>query len=253
MGAKTENESAHILIGYNVGTGGYWTVGLGGYGRAYATSLFTPGQGWRALEMKGAASELIPGHVHDLELRVIGQRVSLSVDHVRVLQCVLPSPLQGEQAGLYAWGMEEIEFSDFRLSADKPQIFLVMQFAGPYDDLYQEVVRPVCEELGFEALRGDDIFRPGVILQDIIQSIVSSDIVIAEITPVNANVFYELGYAHALNKPTILLANRNTEKLPFDISGYRVIFYDDSIRGKRDIEETLRKHLESVRRGFGPT
>ena len=48
-------------------------------------------------------------------------------------------------------------------------------------------------------------------------------------SPVNANVFYELGYAHALNKPTILLANRLTEELPFDISGYRVIFYDDRL------------------------
>src|ERR1700694_2903882 len=75
------------------------------------------------------------------------------------------------------------------------------------------------------------------------RGIVDSDVIVAEITPVNANVFYELGYAHALEKPTILLANRNTEKLPFDISGYRVIFYDDSIRGKRDIEATLRKHL----------
>jgi nucleoside 2-deoxyribosyltransferase len=78
---------------------------------------------------------------------------------------------------------------------------------------------------------------------------VESDVIVAEITPVNANVFYELGYAHALDKPTILLARRDTEKLPFDISGYRVIFYDDTIRGKRDIEATLEMHLDNIRRG----
>jgi hypothetical protein len=50
-----------------------------------------------------------------------------------------------------------------------------------------------------------------------------------------------------------LLANRTIENLPFDVSGYRVIFYDDTIRGKRDIEENLRKHLENVLRGFGST
>jgi hypothetical protein len=111
-------------------------------------------------------------------------------------------------------------------------------------------VQPVSKKAGFSAIRADDIFRPGVILHDIIHGIVESDVVLAEITHVNANVFYELGYAHALNKPTILLANRLTEELPFDISGYRVIFYDDSIRGKGDIEATLRKHLESVRRGL---
>ena len=250
LGPKPQNSSARILIGYNAATGGYWTVGLGGYDRAYVTDAFNPGQGWRALDARGAASQLLPNHVHNIEVEVAGQRVSPSVDHVRVLESVLPSPLQGNQAGLFAWGTERIEFSDFRVLADQPRIFVVMQFGDPYDDLYQEVVRPVSKDLGFAALRADDVFRPGVILQDIIRGIVDSDVVIAEITPVNANVFYELGYAHALNKPTILLANRNTEKLPFDISGYRVIFYDDSIRGKRDIEATLRRHLESVRRGL---
>jgi nucleoside 2-deoxyribosyltransferase len=88
-------------------------------------------------------------------------------------------------------------------------------------------------------------------LQDIVRSIKESDVIIADITPVNANVFYELGYAHAMNKPTILLANRKIEKLPFDVSGYRVIFYDDTIRGRRDIEESLEKHLENVIKGFG--
>ncbi|HEY3929855.1 MAG TPA: hypothetical protein VGL89_15900 [Candidatus Koribacter sp.] len=70
-----------------------------------------------------------------------------------------------------------------------------------------------------------------------------------EITPVNANVFYELGYAHAIGKPTILLANGNLEKLPFDISGYRVVYYSDTIGGKSDIEATLLKHLKSVQLG----
>jgi nucleoside 2-deoxyribosyltransferase len=51
---------------------------------------------------------------------------------------------------------------------------------------------------------------------------VRSTVVVAEITPVNANVFYELGYAHALGKQTILLAERG-RTLPFDVSGYRCI------------------------------
>jgi len=94
------------------------------------------------------------------------------------------------------------------------------------------------------------VYRPGVILQDIIRGIVESDVIVADITPTeNPNVFYELGYAHALQKPTILLANRQIEKLPFDVSGYRVIFYDDTIGVKRDIEGTLEKHLESIRCG----
>ena len=67
----------------------------------------------------------------------------------------------------------------------------------------------MCEALQFEAYRADDVFRPGPILQDIISGLVESDVIIAEITPTNANVFYELGYAHARNTPTVLLARRN--------------------------------------------
>ena len=70
---------------------------------------------------------------------------------------------------------------------------------------------------------------------------------IAEITPANQNVFYELGYAHALKKPTILLAERGKE-LPFDISGYRCLFYENSIGGKKAVEDGLREHLEAILR-----
>jgi nucleoside 2-deoxyribosyltransferase len=63
----------------------------------------------------------------------------------------------------------------------------------------------------------------------------------------NPNVFYELGYAHALNKPTILLADINKrDRLPFDISGYRTVFYENSIGGKKEIEKKLRKYIENI-------
>jgi hypothetical protein len=142
-----------------------------------------------------------------------------------------------------------VEFTNFDSAANEPKVFVVMQFGEPYDSLYSKVIKPVCSKKGFEAFRADDLFKPGVILQDIRRGIIDSDVIIAEITPVNANVFYELGFAHALEKPTILLASRKVEKLPFDISGYRVIFYDDTIGGKSDVEATLGKHLEGITRG----
>jgi hypothetical protein len=218
--------SARIVIGYNASTGNYYSVGLGGHDSAYVTVAFTQGRGWQPIDVRGAASQLVANRMYDLEVRVMGQRVLLAVDGVRVLETGLPSPLQGDQVGLFAWGPHQVQFEEFHASGNEPNIFVVMQFGEPYDSLYREVIRPVSDRLGFKALRADDVFKPGVILQDIRRGIVDSDVIIAEITPVNANVFYELGYAHALEKPTILLANRNTEKLPFDISGYRVIFYE---------------------------
>ena len=85
------------------------------------------------------------------------------------------------------------------------------------------------------------------ILQDIIQDISNASIIIADVTMDNPNVFYELGFAHALKKPTILLADiEKREKLPFDISGYRTIFYSNTIGGKSEIEETLIRYLKTI-------
>ncbi len=55
------------------------------------------------------------------------------------------------------------------------------------------------------------------------------------------------GYAHALKKPTILVADRDKlAKLPFDVSPFRTLFYQNSIGGKKKVEEGLRKYLEAI-------
>jgi hypothetical protein len=251
---SVEEKNGQIVVGYNPATGAYLSAGLGGYGAAYVINSFAPGQGWRPVARRGSISQISADQTYDVRVDVVGQQMSLSIDQVQVLEIDLTQPFQGSQCGLFAWGPTGgVEFSDFEIDGDEPRVFVVMQFGSPYDDLYREVIERISKKLGLATLRGDDVFAnsSSIILQDIIRNIKESDIIIAEITPVNANVFYELGYAHAMNKPTILLANRTVEKLPFDVSGYRVIFYDDTIRGRRDIEENLEKHLENVVKGFG--
>jgi hypothetical protein len=63
-------------------------------------------------------------------------------------------------------------------------------------------------------------------------------------------VFYEVGYAHGIGKTTILLSDRKREKLPFDIAGFRHLFYDNTIGGKRAVEEALHRHLEALSKGL---
>ena len=119
-----------------------------------------------------------------------------------------------------------------------------MQFSSSFDDVYSEVIKKVCLEEGIDVVRIDETMGPGVIVQDITREIREANLVIADISPVNANVFYEVGYAHALNKPTILLAEKAT-KLPFDVSPFRTLFYENSIGGKTKFEEGLRMHVRA--------
>ena len=92
--------AARIVIGRNAATGTYYSIGLGGYDSAYVLSLFTPGRGWQAQEVGGAQAQLSTNREYDIEVRILGQRVSLDVDGVRIFQVALPSPLQGDQVGL---------------------------------------------------------------------------------------------------------------------------------------------------------
>lgn len=129
----------------------------------------------------------------------------------------------------------------------RPQVFVVMQFTDEYTALYREVIEPVCSEYGYEVVRGDNVYTSGLIIEDIVQSIRASSLIIADITPNNSNVYYEVGFAHGIGKATILLSDRIREKLPFDISGFRLLFYDNTIGGKSAVETALRKHLDAIR------
>jgi nucleoside 2-deoxyribosyltransferase len=121
----------------------------------------------------------------------------------------------------------------------------VIQFSQRYEELFSQVIAPVCDRHGIDAFRASDTFGPGIIIADIVRQISESALVIADISPANPNVYYEVGYAHALNKPTILLAESRTA-LPFDLSGFRTLFYEDTIAGKAKVEEGLEAHLLAI-------
>jgi hypothetical protein len=239
-----------IVFGYHSEKHDYLTVGLHAEGRAYQIVHYTPAIGWIQLVSAGMAENLAVGRPITIRVVVQGQRVSLEVDGVRVIEHVLPMPVPYGQLGLFTWLRQggQIEFSDFFARAQKGDAFVVMQLSG-FEELYTDVIEPLVKGIGLRPYRADQIYGPGSILTDITKGIETAQIVIAEITPANENVFYEVGYAHALKKPTILLADKkDREKLPFDLSGFRVLFYENSIGGKRKVKEGLRKHLDAILR-----
>jgi hypothetical protein len=241
------SEGGRVLLGYRSPTERYLMVGLGGWRRAYTIGEFDPAFGWKGLAVAGSADNLAPDHLYTIKVTMTGQRIALSVDDVRVLEHVLEKPLTGGQVGLFAWGDQVVEFRSFVLERQPGTVFVVMQFSEPYKQLYDDVIKPVTATFGLRAYHVGDVFGPGLILGDVAQGIVDAKVIVAEITPPNQNVFYELGYAHALAKPTILLAERG-KQLPFDISGYRVLFYENTIAGKSHVEDGLKKHLAAILR-----
>jgi len=139
----------------------------------------------------------------------------------------------------------------------KPNCFIIMPFGGWFDSYYREVYIPAIEEAGFVAKRADDLYRPGNIVNDIWNYTKEADIILADLTNKNPNVFYELGLAHAITKPAILIT-ASMEDVPFDLRSLRVIEYDKNSSKwgellQNKITLALKETLSNPERAIPPT
>jgi hypothetical protein len=234
-------------------TDAYYSIGLGRGEFAYTAYQYIPGRAWVPLKLQGVSSNLTANRLYHVEVTFRGRRAWLRVDGATVFSVDLPTPLRGGQVGVFAFGPSPARFENFRAVGEMPQAFVVMQFGNPYDALYKNIIRPVARKKRFDPTRADELHRRGIIVEDIVRSLREAEVVIAEITEKNANVFYELGYAHAMGKRVIFLANQDRlDRIPFDVAWYRVIFYDEMTRGRRKLGAELRKHLQAIVEEGGP-
>lgn len=230
-------------VGLNQGLQPEVFVGLYGIGSPYGVSLFRNSR-WENLVGAGYGNSHPVDRWISMRVVVLGSKIDLFVDDVKV--CSALQTVSKSQVALFLQGPAGIAVRNIKITARRPKAFVVMQFSPEFDALYEDVIRPTCSKFGFDVIRADDIYKSGLIIEDITRSIEEASIVIADITKDNPNVFYEVGYAHAIRKPTILLSERQRSALPFDVSGFRTLFYDNTIGGKTDVEQRLTKHLEHM-------
>lgn len=127
--------------------------------------------------------------------------------------------------------------------------FVMMPFAPPLGDYYSKIYEPAIRKARLNPVRADnDIFGTGKIIDQIWSGITSAKVLIAELTSRNANVFYELGLAHALKKPVVLVSS-NEGDVPFDLQHIRVIYYDvhDPFWGQKLIDKVAENILSSLK------
>lgn len=104
-------------------------------------------------------------------------------------------------------------------------VFVLLPFANEFFTVYEEVVKPTLMDLGCIVEHADEVQTVDSIIDIVLTRIAKSDFLIADTTGKNPNVFYEIGYAHALGKKVILLA-QNAKELPFDVRHWRHIIYN---------------------------
>lgn len=124
--------------------------------------------------------------------------------------------------------------------------FVIMPFgsASPeqkkrFDGVYRGIIIPAVREAGYEPIREDISATPGSIPKSIVTKLAEAEMVVADLTSINPNVFYELGIRHAFSKAgTVLIMNRG-ESIPFDNASYRVIQYTNELADLDDIHQQI--------------
>ena len=128
---------------------------------------------------------------------------------------------------------------------DKPSAFVIMPFDKAFDSVYGSFIRPLLKNAGFKVHRADDIDSQQNILKVIVESIVKSDLIVADLTDANPNVFYEVGLAHALEKKVILIT-QSIDEIPFDLKPYKSLEYSTHF----DEIEHAKKRLTDYAKGY---
>lgn len=139
----------------------------------------------------------------------------------------------------------------------RPHAFIVMPFgrkrAGDgrwidFNSIYEDLIKPAVEDAGFESFRADEEASSGDILTDMFQELLLADMVVADLSIDNANVYYELGIRHAMRRRGIVHIQAGRAYMPFDIFNVRTLPYhcDDSGRPDPDYVEKDKQALSKM-------
>jgi hypothetical protein len=150
-----------------------------------------------------------------------------------------------EELGLNLTGNYRPIFGAPNRSGNYPSTFVLMPFESTLRPVFEDHITKVVTKLGMTIGRADDFFRTGSIINDIWSAIFNAQIVVADCTGRNPNVFYEIGMAHTVGRDTVLIS-QSLDDIPFDLRHLRTILYVFTPRGMESFEESLYRTLASL-------
>lgn len=139
-------------------------------------------------------------------------------------------------------------FSKANIKRVENQCFYLCPFMEPFNSIYRDHVIPTIRKAGLKVKRADDIYSTQPIVEDIWEGICESEIIFADVTGRNPNVMYEIGIAHTVGKPVIIIT-QTMDDVPFDLKHYRCIVYSYTPKGILEFEERIAGTISFLRHG----
>lgn len=134
----------------------------------------------------------------------------------------------------------------------KKKAFVLMPFHLSLQHNYKDIYKPALEEAGYEVTRADENMGPVPIMEDIQESILKAKLILCDMSGKNPNVFYELGLAHAVGKPVILVSNKKSD-IPFDLRYVRAIVYKSAGEGwENELQKNITKSANATAHRIWP-
>lgn len=129
-------------------------------------------------------------------------------------------------------------------------VFVLMPFSLNLKPIYDDHLKKVAKNLNLSIARADDFFSQNSIMHEVWSAITQAAILIADCTGKNPNVFYEIGIAHAIGKPVILIT-QNQDDVPFDLRHIRYIQYEYTPSGMIKFENALTTTISEIMKDSG--
>lgn len=204
-------------------------------------------------------------------IRTAGSNVMISYTYDRLIPPIPNSTVMDELADAWElteweshrthWAVKDVDLHQSLLhrelkSSVMPRVFEVSREAQLQQDLVSvmmpmnsdfkkvyRTIRKAVTDLGLKCKRADDVWQSAAIMQDVVDLIAASHVVIIDCSQQNPNVFYEMGIAHTIGRDVIPITQSDTD-VPFDISHLRYVKYLDNKQGRQDLREVLLAELE---------
>lgn len=139
------------------------------------------------------------------------------------------------------------------MCVDHPRAFIAMPYREDFSNaVYGQLIEPSVRNAQLDCDRADERARVGSLEHGLWSGILAAGLIVAEVSKPNVNVCYEIGLAHALGKPVLILKQKGTDVLPADLGGKLYCEYDvnQPEESRPELTRQLKEWATSVR-AFG--